>query len=74
MIKDVVLLQNDKEISGDPHQGWAGAAAHDTAYTLKFDKAMKGAKYTLKAQVRSDGGTDSTGTLYVKQPPRPDRK
>jgi hypothetical protein len=73
-IKNVKLLVNGKEVGQDTHEGWAGAGSHDTAYTLKLDKPTKGAKYTLQAEMRSDGGTDSTGTIYIKQPPRPDRK
>ncbi len=74
MIRKVTLLRNGEEVSHDEHTGWAGAGQHDTAYTLKLDKPTKGAKYTLQAEARSDGGTDSNGTIYVKQPPRPDRK
>jgi hypothetical protein len=73
-IKNVKLLQNGKEVARDDHEGWAGAGSHDNSYKLKLDKLPKGAKYTLQADLQSSGGTDSNGTVYVKQPPRPDRK
>ncbi|HTL28881.1 MAG TPA: beta-N-acetylhexosaminidase [Tepidisphaeraceae bacterium] len=74
MIKNVTLLASGQEIAKDAHEGWAGAGSHDNTYTLKLDKPTKGAKYTIRAEIRSDGGTDSSGTVYVKQPARPDRK
>jgi hexosaminidase len=70
MIRNVALLANGKEISRDQHTGWAGYGPHDTAYTLKIPQRIRGAKYTLQAEAISDGGTDSTGTIYVKQPPK----
>lgn len=53
-------------IGNDARQGAAGANPKSFDYTFTLPAAAKpGAVYTLRAEVRSDGGNDSNGTLCV---------
>jgi hexosaminidase len=65
----VALMADDKEIARDTHEGRTGAADKDNVYTLNVADLKPGAKYTLVAQVRSDGGTDSNGTVTITPVP-----
>jgi hypothetical protein len=65
-IKDVVLLADGEEIGRDEHEGQTGGSNLQNIYTLGLKKPKAGAKYTLKASVRSDGGTDSNGEVLVR--------
>jgi hexosaminidase len=53
--------------SVDKHAGFTGAATRDNVYTVTVDNYDPTAKYVVKAMVRSDGGTDSSGTVYVRK-------
>jgi hexosaminidase len=61
----VALQADGVEVARDTHDGRTGASDHKNHYELKVPEAKAGAKYTLLAQVRSDGGTDSNGTVTM---------
>ena len=64
--RNVALLENGAEIAKQPQQGAAGANPASFDYAFKLPAAAKpGAVYTLRAEVRSDGGDDSNGTICV---------
>jgi len=65
MIRNVALLENGVELGKEPKSGTAGAnpVSFDALFTVPAVKA--GAVYTLKADVRSDGGNDSNGVICV---------
>jgi hexosaminidase len=64
--RNVTLLENGVVIGNDARQGAAGANPKSFDYTFTLPAAAKpGAVYTLRAEVRSDGGNDSNGTLCV---------
>ena len=64
--RNVTLLENGAEIAKDARQGSAGANPKSFDYTFALPAAAKpGAVYTLRAEVRSDGGNDSNGTICV---------
>ena len=65
-MKDVVLLANGVEAARDGHEGRTGGSNVDNIYTLAVPAQKAEAKYTLKANVRSDGGTDSNGEVLVR--------
>ncbi len=60
------LAVDGKEVARDAHPGTTGAARDRNEYRLPLDKFVPGAKYLLRASVRSDGGTDSAGTVWLR--------
>ncbi|MDQ2687199.1 MAG: beta-N-acetylhexosaminidase [Armatimonadota bacterium] len=59
------LLQNGQPVARDEHAGLTGGATKDNVYHLPLPTFPAGAKYTLRAQVRADGGNDSNGDIFV---------
>ena len=64
-ISKVELLQNDKVVTVDEHQGITGGSSKDNTYTLPLENAKDSAVYKLRATIRSDGGTDSNGEITI---------
>jgi hexosaminidase len=67
VIQSATLLEDGREISRDVHDGRTGAGHSNNTYQLKVDAPKPGATYLLRARVRSDGGTDSTGAVLLRQ-------
>lgn len=63
----VTLLVNGTPVSTDEHEGRTGAVDKDNVYTVQLSELPAGAKVTLRAQVRVDGGTDSAGEIRIKK-------
>lgn len=61
----VELLVGDKVVARDEHFGRSGGEVVNNVYRLKLDKVEPNAKYTLRANVRTDGGTDSNGEIRL---------
>lgn len=61
------ILEDGKEIARDKHECFAGGKSRDNIYKLTVPSLKAGAKYTLQASLRSDGGTDSSGVVRIKQ-------
>ena len=59
------LLQDGQPISRDTHDGTTGGADKDNEYVLQVYTFKPGAKYTLRAYVRTDGGNDSNGDIFL---------
>ena len=59
------LLENGHEISRDAHAGATGAENKKNEYRLNVPKRDANAKYVLRASVRSAGGTDSRGGIWL---------
>jgi len=64
-IESVVLVSGDKEIASDVHPGWTGAQKRRNAYTLTVPDRPDGATYTLRVKLHSDGGTRSSGGIWI---------
>jgi hexosaminidase len=67
--KWVALSADGTELARDTHDGTTGGSDHKNEYVLTIPSITAGAKYTLTAQVRSDGGDDSNGTVTVTPEP-----
>jgi hypothetical protein len=65
----VALLEDGKEIGRDTHNGFTGASPKNTSYGINLPAWKAGATYTIKAQVASDGGTDSHGVVVLEFKP-----
>jgi len=59
------ILENGKSVARDEHAGTTGYRNSANTYKLKLPAVKGGAKYTLRASVKSDGGTDSNGTIKL---------
>lgn len=64
-IDRTTLLMNGEPVSVDEHAGWAGAGSRDNLYQLSLDKFVEGAKYEVVGFLRSSGGTDSRGDVWL---------
>jgi hexosaminidase len=65
----VAILADGKEIGRDTHEGHTGATDTGNDYVIVVPEVNSGEKFTLKAQVKSDGGTDSNGTIVIMPVP-----
>jgi hexosaminidase len=63
----IAEVRLDPDGSTDQHEGFTGAAQRDNVYKVTLAKYDPAAKYFIKAKVRSDGGTDSNGTVYLRK-------
>ena len=64
-IEWVALIENGSEIARDIHVGWSGTMKLGHVYRLRINSVHPGAMYTLGVSMRCDGGTDSTGSVYL---------
>jgi hexosaminidase len=70
-IERAALYEDGKELSSDAHYGVTGAQHKDNLYVLKAVQVKPQARYELRARVRSEGGTDSYGEVYLRRLERP---
>ena len=63
-IASVALLEDGQEISRDAHDGFAGGSPRKPVYALDVPAPKPSTHYTLRAQVKGDGGTDSAGGIF----------
>ena len=68
-IRWAALLEDSREISRDAHHGTTGARHDKNTYVLEIKEFHPGARYVLQASVRSDGGTDSSGEVWLRTLP-----
>jgi hexosaminidase len=61
----VALLEDGKEVSRDEHAGFAGGKPKASTYSLNLPAVKAGARYSLRAQVAGNGGTDSQGVVML---------
>lgn len=69
-IKDAQLLEDGVPVATDAHEGRTGGDDSKNEYRFNLRAVKPGAKYTLRATVRTDGGTDSNGDIYLVDAPR----
>jgi hypothetical protein len=69
-IEWAALLIDGQEVARDTHRGMTGAADQDNVYRLPLKAYRPGARYSLRANVRSEGGGDSNGIVIVWVVPR----
>lgn len=60
-IDSVVLLEDGREVARDAHDGFAGASPRQPVYVIELAALKAGARYSLRALVKGEGGTDSQG-------------
>ncbi|MFN3409990.1 MAG: hypothetical protein ACK45B_13405, partial [Limisphaerales bacterium] len=52
----------------DAHPGFTGHQPRRPVYALELPSLKPGARYTVRAQVAGDGGTDSFGVVHWQSP------
>ncbi len=65
---EATLFSGGKLLTHDAHDGWTGMENHGRVYHLTLTTYDPAAKYTLRVRLRSDGGADSRGALYLAGP------
>jgi hypothetical protein len=69
-VRSVVLATADgTEVARDNHDGSTGLSNRDNAYLLAVPAITPGTPYKLTISARSDGGTDSNGTVTAALQP-----
>lgn len=61
----VSLLINGAPASTDNHKGWSGSDHWNNVYHLEMNAPPAGAPCLLKVELRCDGGSDSTGGIFL---------
>ena len=69
-VRGVVLEVGGRTVAEDRHVGFAGASNRANRYVLRLPPELPGGSAVLRATVRSDGGTDSRGAVWLL-PSRP---
>ncbi|MEN6345380.1 MAG: family 20 glycosylhydrolase [Armatimonadia bacterium] len=59
------LLCDGKPVAEDTHKGWSGGGTRDNTYTLQLKGFKPGSKYEVAGLLKSNGGTDSRGTVWM---------
>jgi hexosaminidase len=63
------LLEDGTSLGKDEHWATTGARNENNSYAFTVPAVKPGAKYTLRAKVRSDGGDDSNGEVGLLRVP-----
>lgn len=64
-IKETRVEINGKIVYSNAHDGWSGRYKKDQSYVLRIEAIPKNAKVEICGIVRSDGGTDSHGAVWI---------
>jgi hexosaminidase len=59
------IVAGSEVVARDQHKGFTGGEERNNAYVLDVKSLKPGARYMLRASVRSDGGKDSNGDIYL---------
>jgi alpha-N-acetylglucosaminidase len=65
-IEKVEILQNGVVIATDNHLGRTGLEDVANSYRFAGIQFNAGQRYEIRANIRSDGGSDSNGTIYLR--------
>lgn len=64
-INSVRILKNGEVISSDKHSGFAGTPNKNNQYKLQLKEVAFSTKYEIQMKIRSNGGTNSNGNIYL---------
>ncbi|WP_178932407.1 beta-N-acetylhexosaminidase [Oceaniferula marina] len=65
-ISEVSLLEDGKPVAKDKHEAFSGGQLKGIVYKLKLPEFKQGAKYTVRARIKGNGGTDSHGEVKIR--------
>jgi hexosaminidase len=66
-IRSVELLANGKLTAAEQRAGVTGKVNSGNTYRLSIPPTAPGAAFTLRAEVRAEGGTDSNGEILIRR-------
>jgi hexosaminidase len=66
-IRSVELLADGKVVAAEQRAGVTGSVNSGTTYRLSIPPDVPGTAYTLRAEVRAEGGTDSNGEILIRR-------
>jgi len=66
-VRSVEIVVDGRIVAKDAHWGTTGARHEKNTYSLEIGEFPAGATITLRAQIRSDGGTDSNGEILLSK-------
>lgn len=69
-VSDAEILINGQSVARDAHPGHAGGQHRDNTWRFEIPTIPTGAKVTLRAKVKGDGGNDSRGTIVLTKSDR----
>lgn len=64
-IEKVALLLNGEIVALDSHRGVTGARHDKNSYHVALDRYTESGRHEIRAWVRSEGGVDSAGQVFV---------
>jgi hexosaminidase len=64
-IEWVALLADGVEVARDTHAGFTGDRSEKNEYKLPLKEYRAGVKYIIRASIRSGGGMDSRGSVWI---------
>lgn len=65
--KNVTLLKGNDVIAHDDHAGYSGNENFKNVYRLKVEAFDPTAIYSLRAELKPDGSTDSSGEIFIRK-------
>lgn len=67
LIRKVELLRDGQAVATDAHDGEAGGRHVKNLYRLPVSGHRRGAKYSLRVEIRADGSKDSSGGISIER-------
>jgi alpha-N-acetylglucosaminidase len=64
-VQSVQLLQQDRTVAADKHDGWTGDENRSNVYRLKVNQLQADQPVILRMHVATDAGTDSNGKIQI---------
>ncbi|WP_215224597.1 hypothetical protein [Echinicola shivajiensis] len=66
-IERVDVFKNGQKLVSDVHKGFTGASSSGNTYEVGIEDYETGAAFTVKANVKGDGGRESYGAVFIKK-------
>jgi hexosaminidase len=66
-IEWAAFVEDGLEVFRDEHRGVTGARNENNVYRIWLRQQREGARYVLRASVRSEGGTHSFGSVWLRR-------
>ena len=64
--RNVEVAQDGTPVAKEAHEGQTGSGHTNNVWSFNLPMVVPAAKYTIRAEVRTDGGSDSKGTVWLR--------
>lgn len=68
-VRQVKLLHKGRVVATDAHEGRTGHQHSDNVWRLEFPDVTQAEGLELEAEIRSGGGSDSSGVIFAQRQP-----